>query len=161
MPDTPSYGLIPIPQLMLDARGSYGDLSRAKLAAAGCDDVPRNAGFVLATLDSVETESGFMPQSDAVALLRRSKQASSQLVDTLVVRGYVERVVDPDDRRRMGLRLTARGRAAAAAIQAAVDAVDAALDERLTADELHGLRAGLAALAQIREQGPGDSPDVG
>jgi len=160
MPQTPSYEVIPIPKLMLDARGSYGDLSRATLAAAGCDDVPGNGGFVLAALDSEDIDAGFMPQAEAVADLRRSKQASSQLVDTLVVRGYVERVVDPDDRRRMGLRLTDRGRVAAAAVQSAVDVVDAALAERLSPEELHGLRAGLAALAEIRRQGPGDSADA-
>lgn len=150
MTDRPSYEDLPIPALMLHARGSYGDAAGRALAEAGCDDVPSNGGFVLATLDGSWPE--FTPQAQAVAPLRRSKQRSSQLIDTLVLRGYVERQNDPDDRRRMSLRLTERGRAAAAAIQAAVDAIDAELAERLTAEELHGLRAGLALLGEIREQ---------
>ena len=150
MPDRPWYESVPIPKLMLDARGSYGNLSRAALAEAGFDDVPDNGGFVLARLD--EAGSEFTPQGEAVSDLRRSKQRSSQLIDTLVLRGYLERRNDPDDRRRMGVRLTERGRAAAAAIQAAVVTIDAELEQRLTPEELHGLRAGLAALAEIREQ---------
>jgi DNA-binding MarR family transcriptional regulator len=148
MPERPSYGSVPIPQLMLDARGSYGNLVREALAEAGCDDIPDQAGFVLAGLDETE----FTPQAEAVAGLRRSKQRSSQLIDTLVLRGYLERRNDPDDRRRMSVRLTERGRIASAAIQAAVDAVDTELAKRLTPEELHGLRAGLAALGEIRRQ---------
>jgi DNA-binding MarR family transcriptional regulator len=139
---------LPIPALMHFARGSYGDASRLALAAAGYDDLPRNGGLVLAGLDSPERR--FTSQADAVAGLRRSKQRSSQLVDTLVLRGYVERTADPDDRRRMTLRLTDRGRGAAAAIQEAVDAVDAELERRITVEEMQGLRAGLAALGEIR-----------
>ena len=42
-----------------------------------------------------------------------SKQAVSQLIDTMVMRGYLERTPDAEDRRRMLLHLTPRGRAAA------------------------------------------------
>jgi DNA-binding MarR family transcriptional regulator len=133
---------------MLDARGSYGDLARQALLDAGCDDVPENGGFVIAGLDDTE----FTPQAEAVAHLRRSKQRSSQLIDTLVLRGYLERRNDPDDRRRMSVRLTERGRIASDAIQSAVDTIDAELAGRLTPEELHGLRAGLAALAEIRKR---------
>jgi DNA-binding MarR family transcriptional regulator len=150
MAERPWYEEAPIPELMWGARGSYGDASRRALTAAGCDDIPQNGGFVLAALDAQGSE--FTSQADAVAFLRRSKQRSSQLIDTLVLRGYIERRIDPDDRRRMTVRLTDRGRAAAAAIQAAVDAVDAELERRLTGEQLHGLRAGLAALHDIREQ---------
>jgi DNA-binding MarR family transcriptional regulator len=151
MTDLPGQEDVAMPWLMLQARGSYGDSSRRALAEAGCDDVPRNGGFILASLDG-NPGPEFTPQADAVAPLRMSKQAASQLVDTLVLRGYIERRTDPEDRRRMGLRLTERGRAAAAAIQAGVDTIDAKLERRITAEELRGLRAGLAALAEIREE---------
>lgn len=150
MTDRPGYEDVPLPKLMMDARGSYGDAARRALADAGCEDLPSNAGFVIAGLDV--SGPAFTPQAAAVANLRRSKQAASQLIDTLVVRGYLERRTDPEDRRRMSVRLTDRGRAAAAAIQSAVDAIDATLAQRITAAELHGLRAGLAALGQIRAQ---------
>jgi len=152
MSDRPWYESEPIPALMRQARGSYGDAARRALADAGCDDIPQNGGFVLAALEPAEGEPEFISQAAAVAPLRLSKQRASQLIDTLVLRGYLERRIDPDDRRRMGIRLTDRGRAAAVAIQAAVEAIDADLKQRLTVVELHGLRAGLAALAEIREQ---------
>jgi DNA-binding MarR family transcriptional regulator len=150
--DSECFETSPIPQLMHEARGSYGDAARRALAAAGCDDVPRNGAIVLAGLDQSPSVPRFSSQADAVSFLRVSKQASSQLIDTLVIRGYLERQNDPDDRRRMSVRLTERGRAAAGAIQTAVDEIDAALEQRLTAEELHGLRAGLAALAEIRRE---------
>ena len=73
--------------------------------AAGCDDIPRTAVFVLADLDHSAPESAFRAQTDVVASLGLSKQTASQLIDTLVLREYLERRVDPGDRRRMGVRL--------------------------------------------------------
>jgi DNA-binding MarR family transcriptional regulator len=34
-----------------------------------------------------------------------SKQAASKLIDILVIRGYISRGVDPDDRRKLSLEL--------------------------------------------------------
>ena len=81
-----------------------------------------------------------------------SKQAASELVDTLVVRGYMQREANPDDRRRVTLEVTERGRAAAAAVKAGVAAVDKELAGLLAPTELAGLRAGLVALCAIRER---------
>ena len=155
MTDAPWYDEVPVPRLMREARGAYGDAVRRALAEGECDDVPRNGAFVLANLDP-DPEPSFSPQADMVVALRLSKQAASQLIDTLVLRGYLERRSDPDDRRRMGVRLTERGRAAAAWMAAAVATVDATLEQRITAEELRGLRAGLAALAEIRDEESSD-----
>jgi DNA-binding MarR family transcriptional regulator len=141
-----------VPQLMREAREVYRDAFRRALADSGCDDIPRNGVFVLADLDHTAPEPKFSPQADVVASLGLSKQAASQLIDTLVLREYLERRVDPEDRRRMDVRLTDRGRSAALAIQAAIEAIDAALAQRITADELRALRAGLAAFREIHEQ---------
>jgi DNA-binding MarR family transcriptional regulator len=146
------YEQVPLARLLRDARGAYGDAVRRALAAAGLDDIPQHGGAVLAGLDWSAPGPEFTAQSQAVAFLRLSKQRSSQLVDTLVLRGYLERRIDPEDRRRMGVRLTERGRVAAAAVRTAVEAIDIQLEQRLTADELHGLQAGLGALAEIREE---------
>jgi DNA-binding MarR family transcriptional regulator len=137
---------------MREARDAYRDAVRRALAGTGCDDIPRNGSFVLVGLDRNTPEPAFSPQADVVASLGLSKQAASQLIDTLVLREYLERRVDPEDRRRMGVRLTDRGQAAAIAIQAATDAIDASVAELITADELHGLRAGLAAYRMIRDR---------
>jgi len=90
--------------------------------------------------------------ADMIRGLGVSKQAASQLIDVLVLRGYLTREINPEDRRRMVIGLTDRGRAAAAAIRAGVEAVDAELAELISPDELVGLRAGLAALGKIKER---------
>src|SRR5581483_10021783 len=78
-----------------------------------------------------------------------TRTAGYQLLDVLVVRGYLERVPNPDDPTRLDLRLTGRGRAAGLAIAEALAEVDAELTRRITAQELAGLRAGLSALAAL------------
>jgi DNA-binding MarR family transcriptional regulator len=90
---------------------------------------------------------------ELVRQLGVSKQSASQLVDSLVLRGYLERHVNPDDRRRMDVVLTDRGRAAANAVRTAVESVDDELARRISPGELAGLAAGLIALTEIREQG--------
>jgi DNA-binding MarR family transcriptional regulator len=152
MADRPWYEDVPVPSLMREARDVYRDAVRRALEGAGSDDIPRNAVFVLTSLDHRSPELEFSPQADVVASLGLSKQAASQLIDTLVLREYLERRNDPVDRRRMEVRLTARGRSAAIAAQTAVDAIDATIGHLVTADELHGLRAGLAAYRVIRER---------
>lgn len=138
---------VPIPALLRAARGAYGHAIQRRLAAEGFDDLPRNAPFVLGGM----VHQG-VAASDLIPQLGVSKQAASQLVDTLVMRGYLERRVDSDDRRRVILEVTDRGRVAAGAVHEGVVSVDAELTGRLTPAELKGLRAGLVALIDIREE---------
>ena len=145
----PWYADVPVPQLMREARDVYRAAVRQGLERAGCEDLPRNAVSVLAGLDHRKPQPDFSPQAEAVASLGMSKQAASQLIDTLVLREYLERRNDPVDRRRMEVRLTDRGRRAAKAIATATDAIEASLAQLITADELHGLRSGLAAYRLI------------
>ena len=126
------------------ARGTYAQAISVQLVAAACDDLPRNGAFVLGGMANRGGEA-----ADLMRQLEVTKQAASQLIDTLVLRGYLERRVNPDDRRRMTIELTDRGRAAAAAVRAAVEAVDAELTRRLSPSDLRGLRAGLWALADL------------
>jgi DNA-binding MarR family transcriptional regulator len=138
---------VPIPALLRAARGAYADAVRSRLEAAGFDDLPRNGPFVLGGM-----ATRGLSASDLIRQLGVSKQAASQLVDTLVLRGYLEREVDPDDRRRMRLEPTERGRAAAAAVVEGIEAVDAELARLLSPAELAGLRTGLVALCELRER---------
>ena len=62
-----------------------------------------------------------------------SKQAASQLIDTLVLRGYLERRVDPEDRRRINIEATERGRAAGEAIAAGVQGWSTPSFQRISA----------------------------
>ncbi|MFJ1768391.1 MarR family transcriptional regulator [Amycolatopsis sp. NPDC088138] len=137
----PEPGDVVLPALLRAARGSYGAAIRARLAEGGFDDMPRNGPYVL---------GGLVNHGGAARQLVRElgvgKQAAGQLVDTLVARGYLTREPDSD------VTATERGRAAAAAIRAAVTSVDDELATLVTPAELAGLRAGLVALTEIRER---------
>jgi DNA-binding MarR family transcriptional regulator len=143
----PAGDEVSIPALLRASRGAYGHAIRARLADGGYDDMPRNGSYVLGGMVNHAGSAG-----DLVRQLGVSKQAASQLIDTLVVRGYLERDVHPKDRRRVTIEVTERGRAAAAAIGAGVHAIDSELAELVTPTELAGLRAGLIALCDIRDR---------
>ncbi len=83
---------------------------RKALDEAGYDDVPRND---LAIIGGLALETDETPLSRLIDGLGILKQSAGQLVDTLVTRGYLEREVDPEDRRRLVITLTDRGRDAA------------------------------------------------
>jgi DNA-binding MarR family transcriptional regulator len=146
-PETAEADEVVIPALLRAARGSYGNAIRARLAQAGFEDVPRNGAYVLGGMVNHGGSAGGLVRELGV-----SKQAASQLIDTLVLRGYLEREADPEDRRRVKIAVTERGRAAAAAVRAGVVAIDAELAERISPAELAGLRAGLTALCDIRQR---------
>jgi DNA-binding MarR family transcriptional regulator len=135
---------VAFPALLRASRTAYGTAIRTALTAIGCADVPRNGAFVLGSI----ARNG-APMGDVIRGLGVSKQAGGQVVDTLVVRGYLERTPDPDDRRRMTVSLTDRGRVAAAASRDAVERVDAALVARIGADTVASARAALVALIQL------------
>jgi DNA-binding MarR family transcriptional regulator/catechol 2,3-dioxygenase-like lactoylglutathione lyase family enzyme len=133
------------PTLMRAARGAYARSIRAQLHAIGIDDLPRNGAFILA---GVDTAGG--PRPDLPADLGVTKQAVSQVTDTLVSRGYLERSADPDDRRRIVLELSERGQRAVEAVNRGVAAVDLQLRERVPAGQVDAMRAALLALAEIK-----------
>jgi|GEM_PF-397190 len=134
------------PTLMRAARGAYAQAIRVQLAAIGADDLPRNGAFVLA---GIEATGG--PRTDVPGGLGVTKQAVSQVVDTLVNRGYVLRGgADPDDRRRVALELTTRGQDVVDAVGRAVDHVDGQLRDRVSAYQVQAMRSALAALAEIK-----------
>jgi|ERR1700722_5562389 len=143
---TPDDELVVIPALLRSARWAYGDAIRADLAESGYEDLPRNGSFVLGGMANRGGSA-----SDMIRGLGVTKQAASQLIDTLVVRGYLTRDTDPDDRRRLVIDLTERGRAAAAVVRSAIERVDSELGAMLSPQELSGLRAGLIALSEIKE----------
>jgi DNA-binding MarR family transcriptional regulator len=105
--------------------------------------MPRNGAYVLVRVhDDV-------PFANLIRELGISKQAVSQLIDAMVMRGYLERSPDAEDRRRMVLHLTPRGEAAATTAWEAATAVDEELLRRLSADGVAALRSGLIALCEI------------
>ena len=143
----------PFPALLRAARSAYGSVIRAALAKAECDDVPPNGVYVIGAIARTGA-----PLSQIIKEIGASKQAAGQLVNSLVLRGYLERAVDPDDRRRLTVTLTERGRAAAAASRAAVEQLDDEILKRVGADYVAHARATLHALidsvdrAEVHEQ---------
>lgn len=133
------------PTLMRAARGVYAQAIREQLHQIGIDDLPRSGMFILAGIDSAGGPRGDLPSELGV-----TKQAVSQLVDTLVRRDYLRRRDDPDDRRRVALELTPRGHEAVGAGYRGVEAVDQQLDRLVSAEQVAAMRATLAALAQIK-----------
>lgn len=144
--EAPWYEVVSIPALLRHARYTYGTAMREALEAAGFDDIPKSGLYVIGGL---ALGAGDMPLAVLIRDLRISKQAAGQLVDALVDRGYVERMQDPDDRRRQVLALTARGREAAKVQSAAATRIDSLLAERVGAGGPGKLRKLLAVLVAV------------
>jgi len=143
--DLADVDFIATPTLIRAARGVYAGSIRAQLHAIGIEDMPRKGAFILAGVDRTGA-----PRQDLSSELGVSKQAVSQLVDTLVSRGYVTRGPDTEDRRRINLELTERGQEAVAAVYRGVEAVDAQLEQRVPAEQVEAMRSALFALAGIK-----------
>ena len=148
-PCKPWYEEIPFPALLRHARSTYGVAMRRALAEAGYDDLPANALYVIGGM-ALGAEG--LPLGQLVKELGVSKQAAGQLVDTLVLRGYIGRTVDPADRRKLTVALTERGRAAAAAQAAARAKIDAELIASVGLEDVNRTRRTLAVLADIGRQ---------
>jgi DNA-binding MarR family transcriptional regulator len=123
---------------------------RRALEDAGYDDIPKNGLYVIGGL---ALGAGDVPLASLIRDLRISKQGAGQLVDTLVNRGYLARTVDEQDRRRLIVTLTDRGRAAAATQAAARERVDAELLAKVGPECVEHTRITLAALTEMASWG--------
>jgi len=138
-----------MPALLRHARYTYGQAMRRALAEAGYDDLPKNGLYIIGGL---AVEGPGIPLGQLIEDLRISKQAAGQLVDTLVTRGYLERTVDSEDRRKLNITLTERGRAAAEAQLAARKKIDAELIACVGQEDVNRTRRMLAVLIDIGRQ---------
>jgi DNA-binding MarR family transcriptional regulator len=144
--EKPWFETVAMPALLRHARVTYGRAMRRGLDAAGYDDIPRNGLYVIGGL---ALGVGGIPLGQLIKELGVSKQAAGQLVDALVLRGYLERKVDDEDRRKLTVTLTERGRAAAAAQSAARQKIDDELVAQLGEDDVRRTRRALAVLCNI------------
>lgn len=144
----PKLATVPIPALLRHARNAYGSAMRRALEQAGYNDIPKNGLYVIGGL---ALGAGDAPLAALIRDLRISKQAAGQLVDALVSRGYLDRAVDEQDRRRLVVTLTERGRAAATTQLAARQRVDAALLEKVGPECVQQTRIALAALTDMAD----------
>jgi DNA-binding MarR family transcriptional regulator len=145
------YDTVVIPALLRHARTAYGAAMRKALAEIDCDDIPKNGMYVIGGL---AMGAGGVPLGRLVKDLGVSKQAAGQLVDTLVLRGYLDRSTDVEDRRKLTVALTPRGQAAAAAAAVARERIDAELTAQVGERCIAHLRKALGALCAMgRKQG--------
>ncbi len=138
------------PTLLRHARNVYRFAIRDALDAAGYDDMPRDGAYVVGAV----ANSG-VPLTGLIRHMGVSKQSGGQLVDTLVVRGYLDRSVDPEDRRRLTVTLTERGQRAAAVVRSTVDQMDARFMGHVGQEPFANVRAALASFID----GQADLPD--
>ena len=142
----PWFEQVGLPVLLRHGRTTYGLAMRNALGEAGYEDIPRNGLYVISGLAA---GAGSVPLGQLIQELGVSKQAAGQLVDTLVLRGYLERTVDPADRRKLTVGLTERGQGAAAIIDAMARKIDKELFDLVGATNLQSTRRTLAALIKI------------
>jgi DNA-binding MarR family transcriptional regulator len=135
-------------ELMRLARGSFKRAIDVQYAARGIDDVPAPGGYVLAYLANGEESIPEMIEGLGIR-----KHQYNQFMDSLVLRGFITRGIDPKDS-RVSFAPTERGRAAAEAIFEGSRIVNAELERRLSADEIAAMRRGLLALAEIKQSLP-------
>ena len=143
-----------LPALLRAARARCVAEVRRALHEAGFGDIPANGIAVIGDI-----ARGGAPLSTIVRDLGASKQATGQLVDLLVRRGYLDRAVDPADRRRLTVAPSERGLAAAAVARAAGERLETELARQLSPEWIAHTRAALQALAGIEEEG--DEPRHG
>lgn len=117
---------------------------RAALEDAGYDDIPANGPYVISA-----TSVAGVPLAVIIERLGLSKQAAGHLVDLLVLRGYLDRHVDPEDRRRLVVLPTDRGAAAALVIRHVADLLEARLAAELGDADLRATRRTLTCLAAL------------
>jgi DNA-binding MarR family transcriptional regulator len=154
--EKPWFEEVSLPALLRHARSAYGGAMRKALAEGGYDDIPGNGLYVIGGL-ALDREDH--PLSQLIKELRVSKQAAGQLVDTLVNRGYLDRQIDKNDRRKLTVALTERGRAAAELQRMAREKVDAELLGCVGDEDISRTRRTLAVLAQMGAQLRGEADE--
>jgi len=123
------------------------------LEAGGFGDLPQQGIWAVSAL--AQAEPGVSGR-DLVTRMGISKQAVSQLVETLVTLGYVARDAAAEDRRRTLLHLTARGRHAARIIDATAAEMEEAMASTIGRQRLQELHR---ALVDLDEASVGYGPD--
>lgn len=146
-PARDAYDDVPLSALLYVTRGTYTAAVQRAQAGVGCGDIPASAEIILNAMEW----SGASLEA-VVRFLGITKQAVSQIVETLVARGYLERARDPEDRRRVRLSLTERGHLAGRAGRAGIARVDRELLARVGPRSIASTRATLIALLEIKRR---------
>jgi DNA-binding MarR family transcriptional regulator len=145
----PWFEKVVIPALLRHARNTYGAAMRRALDQAGYGDLPKNGLYIIGGMNLNDKT---IPLSQLIKELGVSKQAAGQLVDALIQRKYLARTRDAVDRRKVTIRLSKRGRAAAMIQSAAREKVDAELAARVGVGKVRQLRRALGVLIEMQRE---------
>jgi DNA-binding MarR family transcriptional regulator len=129
--------------LITAANRCVADRLGEAVATVGGQSMRPSFGFVLRAVAAEQPTVSRLAE-----LLAVSKQAASRLADDMVTLGYLERVDDPDDRRRTRLRLSETGQRIRNRALAESRAMEAELRERLGEAEVSHMRAVLIDFVQ-------------
>ena len=134
--------LLDLPVLLLSAARSLVDGIDAGVRARGFTDLRPAHGFAFARI-----AGGGATVVHLAEHLDVTKQAASQMVEELVVKGYVERRPHPDDARARLIVLTDKGWACTRAADEAADEILRPWATEMGPQRLAALRSDLAKLA--------------
>jgi DNA-binding MarR family transcriptional regulator len=118
------------------------DNTRAKLHAAGFDDIRKPYGFIFRAIAKDGASI-----NELAALLEVSKQAASKIVDDMTSAGYVSRDEHETDRRSKIVRLTERGRQAMQTARKANQELETALEKRVGKNKMEAMQIVLETFA--------------
>jgi DNA-binding MarR family transcriptional regulator len=110
---------------------------------AGVDDMRSSFGFVIRALAERDRTL-----TELAELLSVTKQAAIKVVDEMEVRGFVERWVDPNDRRAKVLRLTPKAKQVRRAALTASQRMEQELRADLGDEDIETMRRALLRLLQ-------------
>lgn len=135
---------LPLGLLMFIGYRATEDRVVAAIEAAGFDDLTRAQGRLLAGMDENGTRVVVLAER-----ARISKQTAVSLLDRLEEAGYVERTVDPSDRRARLVRFTNKGLSVLPVARAEEERVAKEWREVLGAERENDVREALQHLVEF------------
>jgi DNA-binding MarR family transcriptional regulator len=138
---------------MLAGFRTFADQATVELAKRGYDDIRPVHDFALNSILSGAADASQLGRAMSV-----TKQAAARTISVLEERGYVSREPDPDDRRRMRLRVTERGLAMMREGESIFDEIRERWENQMGADALGTVEAALRQLVGdnvVRLDAPG------
>ena len=136
---TPGHAMIRLLDAAFD--GFAAELA-ARIAETEFSDIRPSHGCVFGTIDPDGSRL-----TELAERAHMTKQSVGEAATELELRGYLERVPDPNDGRAKIIRLTERGRQAQRLGRGMIDEIEQEWAERFGADRVAALRDALEAIA--------------
>lgn len=137
----------PLTSLLRFARETYVQTMREALKKNGFDDIPKNGIYIVGGIARTGSQHGKI-----VKELGLTKQAASQLIDSLVERGYLTRTVNQSDRRKANIGLTEKGREAASILRRVAKGINDRLVHKVGEEHFNITKQTLMELISINDE---------